>query len=129
MEKKFKLTDVVQETLLIPLYYRALESRRGEQAILKDNLAEQLVKRIDYDFSKNTNIDSILAYLRELIEECKKEIDDYTNVALLKYTIPALLKANGFNNEDEIFHNIEDVQQDIQKTKITFTTIMKNLRI
>ena len=52
MEKKFKLTDVVQETLLIPLYYRALESRRGEQAILKDNLAEQLVKRIDYDFSK-----------------------------------------------------------------------------
>ena len=52
MEKKFKLTDVVQETLLIPLYYRALESRRGKQAILKDNLAEQLVKRIDYDFSK-----------------------------------------------------------------------------
>ena len=52
MEKKFKLTDVVQETLLIPLYYRALESRRGKQAILKDDLAEQLVKHIDYDFSK-----------------------------------------------------------------------------
>jgi hypothetical protein len=86
---------------------------------------EECVKHhhLDYDFSKNTKIESVLAYLRELIEECKKEIDDYTDAALLKYTIPALLKANGFNNEDEIFHKIEDVQQSIQKTKSLISSL------
>lgn len=52
MEEKFKLRDVVQETLLIPLYYRALETRRPKGNILKDDLAERLIDRIDYDFSK-----------------------------------------------------------------------------
>lgn len=40
MEKKYQLTDIVQETLLIPLYMRAMESRRTKDNILKDDMAE-----------------------------------------------------------------------------------------
>jgi O-methyltransferase involved in polyketide biosynthesis len=41
----------VSETLLIPLYYRALESRR-ENPMVCDPLADTMVSRIDYDFSR-----------------------------------------------------------------------------
>jgi methyltransferase (TIGR00027 family) len=41
----------VSETLLIPLYYRALESRR-ENPMVRDPLADTMVSRIDYDFSR-----------------------------------------------------------------------------
>jgi O-methyltransferase involved in polyketide biosynthesis len=40
----------VAETLLLPLYIRARESRRPD-AILKDRLVEDLIDRLDYDFS------------------------------------------------------------------------------
>ena len=50
MKQEFK--SVVAETLLIPLYMRAKENRRGENAILKDSMAETLVKSIDYDYGK-----------------------------------------------------------------------------
>jgi methyltransferase (TIGR00027 family) len=45
-----KLTGV-PETLLIPLYARALETQRSD-AICRDPLAVEMVQRIDYDFSK-----------------------------------------------------------------------------
>ena len=38
--------DTVSETLLIPLYMRAKESRRGEKAIIRDPVAERLVEQI-----------------------------------------------------------------------------------
>ncbi|MDA2802970.1 class I SAM-dependent methyltransferase [Nocardiopsis suaedae] len=41
----------VQETLLIPLYGRAVESRKAE-AVLRDPVAEEMVAAIDYDFSR-----------------------------------------------------------------------------
>ncbi|MEM6639396.1 MAG: class I SAM-dependent methyltransferase [Pseudomonadota bacterium] len=41
----------VQETLLIPLYGRALESR-SSQPLLHDPLAAKIVDRLDYDFAK-----------------------------------------------------------------------------
>lgn len=44
--------DEVAETLLIPLYMRAKESRRGEDAILRDPVAQQVVDGIDYDWKK-----------------------------------------------------------------------------
>ena len=44
--------DTVSETLLIPLYMRAKESRRGEKAIIRDPVAERLVEQIPYDYSK-----------------------------------------------------------------------------
>lgn len=41
----------VSETLLMTLYFRALETQRPD-AIIRDKKAIELVKRIDYDFSK-----------------------------------------------------------------------------
>ncbi|EAX99888.1 O-methyltransferase N-terminus family protein [Trichomonas vaginalis G3] len=49
MEEKF--SSQVSPTLLIPLYYRATESKRGEDAILHDPKAVELIGKIDYDFS------------------------------------------------------------------------------
>lgn len=46
-----RISDSVAETLFIPLYMRALESKRTD-AIIKDDLACELVNSIDYDFSK-----------------------------------------------------------------------------
>jgi len=41
----------VAETLLIPLYFRALESQRPD-AILRDDRATAIVEELDYDFSQ-----------------------------------------------------------------------------
>ena len=43
--------DKVSETLLIPLYMRAKESSRAD-AIVRDPVAQTLVKSIEYDYSK-----------------------------------------------------------------------------
>jgi O-methyltransferase involved in polyketide biosynthesis len=43
--------DNVAETLLIPLYIRAIESQRPD-ALLKDEKAVALVRQMDYDFSR-----------------------------------------------------------------------------
>ncbi len=50
-EKTSPTLSGVSETLLIPLYVRAQETRR-EDAMLKDETAVQMVNRIDYDFSR-----------------------------------------------------------------------------
>ena len=42
--------NAVAQTLLIPLYFRALESQRPE-AIIRDPKAMELVSRLEYDFS------------------------------------------------------------------------------
>lgn len=52
MKRKCEFESTVAETLLIPLYMRAKESRRGTEAILSDREAERLVENIDYDFSR-----------------------------------------------------------------------------
>jgi O-methyltransferase involved in polyketide biosynthesis len=41
----------VSETLLIPLYIRARETQRPD-ALLRDEKAAEIIKRVDYDFSK-----------------------------------------------------------------------------
>ncbi|WP_026328235.1 class I SAM-dependent methyltransferase [Streptomyces sulphureus] len=48
----------VQETLLIPLYGRAVENRKAE-AILRDPRAEEIVAAIDYDFSRFDGLPSL----------------------------------------------------------------------
>ena len=50
MKRKYEFKNIVAETLLIPLYMRAKESRRKD-AILKDKMAEQLIACIEYDLS------------------------------------------------------------------------------
>ncbi|KOG08778.1 class I SAM-dependent methyltransferase [Streptomyces viridochromogenes] len=49
----------VQETLLIPLYGRAVENRKKE-AVLRDPVAEELVAAIDYDFARFDGLPSLL---------------------------------------------------------------------
>lgn len=49
----------IQETLLIPLYGRAVENRKKE-AVLRDPLAEELVAAIDYDFARFDGLPMLL---------------------------------------------------------------------
>ncbi|MGW3725245.1 class I SAM-dependent methyltransferase [Streptomyces sp. NPDC000851] len=49
----------VQETLLIPLYGRAVESRKKD-AVLRDARAEEIVASIDYDFARFDNGPSLI---------------------------------------------------------------------
>jgi O-methyltransferase involved in polyketide biosynthesis len=42
--------NAVSQTLLIPLYYRAMESQRPD-ALVRDPKAVELVGQLDYDFS------------------------------------------------------------------------------
>lgn len=49
---EYKFSNDISETLLIPLYMRAKESRRGKDAIVHDPVAQALVEQIEYDYSK-----------------------------------------------------------------------------
>lgn len=51
MKQRHKFESIVAETLLIPLYYRAKESRR-KNPILNDKVAEGLVDSLEYDYSR-----------------------------------------------------------------------------
>jgi O-methyltransferase involved in polyketide biosynthesis len=50
-EKTARLLDGVSETLLITLYTRAVESQRPD-GLIKDEKAVELVKNMDFDFSR-----------------------------------------------------------------------------
>ena len=78
MQKKLNVKlGEVQETLLIPLFARAEETRRN--GIMNDNKAVEIVSRLDYDFDKMKNKPSLkgavfrtLTYdylLKELLKE------------------------------------------------------------
>lgn len=51
MKQKHEFKSIVAETLLIPLYMRAKESRRPHP-ILNDPAAERLAESLDYDYSR-----------------------------------------------------------------------------
>ncbi len=48
----------VQETLLIPLYGRAVDNRKPD-ALLRDTRAEEIVASLDYDFARFDNLPSL----------------------------------------------------------------------
>ncbi|MFI3280815.1 MAG: class I SAM-dependent methyltransferase [Rikenellaceae bacterium] len=50
MSKKYQFDNIVAETLLIPLYMRAIENQRTDP-ILKDPMAQKLVDSIEYDYT------------------------------------------------------------------------------
>ncbi len=52
IENKIDVTTLsaVPETMLIPLYFKAKETK--ENGIIKDNVSVEILNRIDYDFSK-----------------------------------------------------------------------------
>ena len=51
MKQKHEFKSIVAETLLIPLYMRAKESRR-DNPILNDKTAERLADNLEYDYSQ-----------------------------------------------------------------------------
>ena len=51
MKQKHEFKSIVAETLLIPLYMRAKESRR-DNPILYDKAAERLADSLEYDYSQ-----------------------------------------------------------------------------
>ena len=51
MKQKHEFKNIVAETLLIPLYMRAKESRRNNP-ILNDKAAERLAESLEYDYSQ-----------------------------------------------------------------------------
>lgn len=59
------------ETLLVTLYAKARDSR-SPNPILGDTMAEDLVRRIDYDFGRLTANDSVVMALRA------KQLDAWT---------------------------------------------------
>jgi O-methyltransferase involved in polyketide biosynthesis len=75
--------DGVAETLLIPLYHRAVESQRPD-AIMRDEKAAALVKQMNYDFSKvrkiRTTEGNIVARLM-----LTREIDRYARDFLSRH--------------------------------------------
>lgn len=71
--------DGVQETLLIPLIARALETKKACPRI-KDKNAVDLVDKIDYDFSKFEKASSqqgVIARTMILDRETQKFVDKY----------------------------------------------------
>lgn len=48
----------IQETLLIPLYGRAVENRK-EEPVLRDPRAEEIAAAVDYDFGRFDNLPSL----------------------------------------------------------------------
>ncbi|MDG9713608.1 class I SAM-dependent methyltransferase [Streptomyces sp. DH10] len=59
MTERDVLLGTIQETLLIPLYGRAVENRKQE-AVLRDPVAERLVAAIDYDFARFDGLPMLL---------------------------------------------------------------------
>ncbi|TWT79186.1 Leucine carboxyl methyltransferase [Planctomycetes bacterium CA13] len=65
----------VQETLLIPLYFRAMETERDD-AIIRDPKAVEIVDSIDYDFAKFAgawNLQMDVAVRTEIFDERVRE--------------------------------------------------------
>jgi O-methyltransferase involved in polyketide biosynthesis len=62
----------VQETLLIPLYARALDSRT-RHPILGDKKADEMVRMIDYDFERLKGFGN-----RNVLVARAKQFDDWT---------------------------------------------------
>ena len=62
---KLNIKDSIAETLLITLYAKACESKK-KNPLINDELACQLVEKIDYDFSKykNKKVSSVSVAIR-----------------------------------------------------------------
>ncbi|MEU9731664.1 class I SAM-dependent methyltransferase [Streptomyces sp. NPDC048002] len=62
MDRNKPRLGTVQETLLIPLYARAVENRKGDP-LLRDARAEEIVASIDYDFGRFDGLPSLTGAL------------------------------------------------------------------
>ena len=78
-----QILDDSVETLLVPLYIRAIESQRPD-ALLKDETAVALVQQLDYDFSRIKQ-DRIADETQVAILLRNREFDRYTRDFLARY--------------------------------------------
>lgn len=53
--RKITFNNALAETMLIPLWARAVETQKKEGSLLYDSWAVELVNKLDYDFSKFKN--------------------------------------------------------------------------
>ena len=65
----------IAETLLFPLYFRAVETRR-QNALFRDPLAVELISRIDYDFSRLKAYDLLQTAVALRVREFDRCIQD-----------------------------------------------------
>jgi O-methyltransferase involved in polyketide biosynthesis len=72
----FQSQSAVAETLLIPLYARALETQRPD-ALIKDAKAVALVKQLNYDFSPAKLQDHDLASIVLRLREFDRRVRDF----------------------------------------------------
>ncbi|MGH8934280.1 MAG: class I SAM-dependent methyltransferase [Egibacteraceae bacterium] len=102
MGEKFRVeTGQVQETLLVPLYGRAVETRK-RRGLLRDPLAVQMVEAIDYDFTKfDSEARSLFgSVLRTLI------FDDWVKRFLTRYPAGTVVELGaGLNTRFERLDN------------------------
>ncbi|MBT0548919.1 AAA domain-containing protein [Riemerella anatipestifer] len=94
-----------------------LDIVKYENYIISKFLEYVKEQKLNYDFSQETTIDKVKSYLKYLIDNCKKDIDNYVDVALLKYTIPSFLKSYHFENENDVIQSIENTKQNIGRAK------------
>ena len=79
MEKiNFKISDSIAETLFIPLYMRSIEAKRPD-GIIKDELACELVEKINYDFSKYKSAHASELGCAIRIRHFDKKLQDFIN--------------------------------------------------
>ncbi|MBI85841.1 MAG: methyltransferase [Planctomycetaceae bacterium] len=75
----------VQETLLLPLYLRARESRRGD-AIIRDPVAERIIEELQYDFDscdRAWRLQLDVAIRTEILDEQTKKFIDQNPEAVV----------------------------------------------
>ncbi|ORX61137.1 polyketide synthesis O-methyltransferase [Piromyces finnis] len=76
----------VQETLLIPLYFRAVESKK-ENPRIKDDIAIEIIKNIKYDFSKfdsgTLSFHGVISRTIILDREVQNFIDKHPNSVII----------------------------------------------
>ncbi|HVO72627.1 MAG TPA: class I SAM-dependent methyltransferase [Ignavibacteriaceae bacterium] len=89
MNSKIKIElGSVQKTLLLPLWGRAVETRK-ENPMLVDNTAAEIIDKIDYDFSTitaNTSFVTQLAWIARSIhidDTVKKFLSNYPDAAVV----------------------------------------------
>jgi len=93
----------VSESLLIPLYYRALETRRPD-ALLRDETAAALIETLDYDFSRFKASDQAATMIRA------REFDRLTRAFLVTHPAGAVVDIGG--GLDTRFARVDNGQVD-----------------
>ncbi|ORX63474.1 polyketide synthesis O-methyltransferase [Anaeromyces robustus] len=107
-KEKINLGDV-QETLLIPLYYRSLEAQR-ENPRIDASYDVDLVNKLDYDFSKFTGKLSMEGcVVRSIIldRETQKYINEHPSCIVLNFGCGLCTRTQRLDIKDSKWYNFD----------------------